>query len=277
MDESKPPSPPSSWLVTATSARPHRPPCCCDCCDCCTAPAATALLLLLPASSPLCVLRPCPSQRRRPRGTTAIVRRQANKLPSDSPAGHSIPGPHRDRCPPCIRTFTTPDDAAHSKASTARPRPPVLAQSPPCNHRATAALPPPLQPYPRLRTRTRAQPHTLPPRAGYPPRSTAPLPGAPRWSSTRALDPSGTRRAPVEPSRAPADAHAPPAASPGLRRPLRHPEIPCRLLCASPDRPTVTSSSAIRASRRLWYVVGAPASSHARLECSCDSRRGFPS
>ena len=145
---------------------------------------------------------------------------------------------------PSPRAFTTQkrQHSAHAR-STAAVRPP-----PACRR-----IPPPVR---ASLTAASYNPTPSRSREGYPALSTAQLPGAPRWSVAR--PPREKRR--EDPGRedhtrgAHVDAHAAPAAVPGLCRRARHREIPCRPLCASLGRPTVTSWWAIQAYQQHWYV-----------------------
>lgn len=91
-----------------------------------------------------------------------------------------------------------------------------------------------------------------PPAAGRlsssPHRTARPLSGAPRWSLRK------THSRLTEAWGPQVDAHAVPAAIPGLRRPARPHKLPCRPLYASRARQTVTFWSATRAYQLHWYV-----------------------
>jgi len=86
-----------------------------------------------------------------------------------------------------------------------------------------------------------------------------PLAHAPTWSSSSATQPAPRSDSPLAPLPCGARSSPWPAPTP------RHPEQPCRPLCASQDRQTATSSSATRASRPHWYVL-----------CACLRARATP-
>lgn len=166
-----------------------------------------------------------------------LRRHQSDKLPS-SPAlpAHLTCPTHAVRA--LASYIHTREYSARSPRPRPRPRPQSIAVSVLllllCRCCTTGPLPPRL--FRHLTSPASPTPHqTHGRRKAFPAPKARRAAGAPRSRAYRTLERHSQLGAFT------ATPHAAPAASPGLRRRLRHREIPCRPLCASPDLPTVIS------------------------------------